>query len=88
MLIRNGVFGQLGVVVAMAGAAFFCFSASVAEPAGSVDAGATRHVPASMSAKEYDAMLDDIAETCRPAAAGRVWSSIRPIKPRNRRRRR
>ncbi|SED61593.1 Small-conductance mechanosensitive channel [Rhizobiales bacterium GAS188] len=47
----------------MVGAALSCASPSVAEPPPKADAGAARHVPASMSAKEYDAMLDDIAET-------------------------
>ena len=62
--------------VGLAVAAFFCLWTSTAAPAEALDAGTTRHVPASMSAKEYDAMVDDIAETvvrrlrpalCQPA---------------------
>ena len=59
---REVLSSRIGFVVLMAGAAFCCLCASVAAPAEGPDAGPTRHVPASMSAKEYDAMLDDIAE--------------------------
>src|SRR5260370_26757086 len=63
VLIRVGVFGRVCVGVLMVGAAFCCSSVSVAEPPRGADASTTRHGPASMSAKEYDAMLEDIAET-------------------------
>jgi hypothetical protein len=57
-LIRRSIFVWVGVVVLIVGAALCFRSAPVsAEPQGKADAAPARHVPASMSAKEYDAML-------------------------------
>ena len=60
---REVLSSRIGFVVLTAAAAFFSLWTSIAAPAEGLDAGTTRHVPASMSAKEYEAMLDDIADT-------------------------
>jgi small-conductance mechanosensitive channel len=70
---------RIVAVVLMLGA-WICFSSpSVAEPPSTADASAARHVPASMSAKEYDAMLDDIAETVVQRLRGTLGQgAVRP----------
>lgn len=50
----------IGLIV---GGALFCASACEAASAEGAQAAPVRHVPASISAKEYEAMLNDIADT-------------------------
>jgi len=55
-------------------------ASAASPPAAEGSAAPSRHVPASMSAKEYDAMLDDIADTVvrRLRSTGEVPAPERP----------